>query len=781
MTPTLQPIPPPDFDNIPAAIKSLDHWVCFRAPPKQRPDGTWKRDKIPVDPKSGRNASSADPSTWGSFDEARAWYEGHRADVAGLGFQFGDGCGVVAIDLDHVLDQEGNCHGEAWDLVQQMATYTEVSPGGDGLHLFLAADAPGVTSDKHPERLGFAVELFASRFFITVTGLRVEGLPEAIEPRQEALAALRKRLAKAAPPATEEAAPGESPAIPEGARNAVLTSLAGTMRRRGLDEPAILAALLEHNAARCSPPLDEADVRQIAASVTRYAPQADPAVAAATGPGSDEDSVALRAALYDIVTARGLTSAERHRRASAAVVEAMLARGRLYRHADQPDHASAMYFDSRRKLLLGLQSDRFLSWLAAWSGIGRAEASFAHVAAAVADEALVGRATELRPESFFASRDGAIYLSNGDGLMAKVTAAGTTLADNGTDGVLFAAGATLAPWTLAGPLDDVADPFALCSVFSGANMAAGHGLTLFKLWALSLPTAQRCKPPLVTAGPVGSGKTRIAVGLAQLYGLPINCQALTEGGEEDFWSAINAGGLLILDNADTRLKWLPDALAAAATDAGRRRRKLYTDGTMMAFRPRAWVAVTSANPSFAADAGLSDRLLVCRMERRVGETAEARLTDEIAYARDGALTWVCQVLSAALADDAPVPAGLNKRHPDWGDFAVRLGRALGDEAGAVAAVRSAELDKANFNVENDDFASAIVALTTEAGSISGTASDLLEALRAADDGFQGGYWSAKKVGKRLDRIWPHLSEVLITDAKIDGNRKIKLYSFAARG
>ena len=58
--------------------------------------------------------------------------------------------------------------------------------------------------------------------------------------------------------------------ISSGERNRTLASLAGTMRRRGMEEPAILAALLETNRLQCNPSLSEREVRQIAASVSRY-------------------------------------------------------------------------------------------------------------------------------------------------------------------------------------------------------------------------------------------------------------------------------------------------------------------------------------------------------------------------------------------------------------------------------------------------------------------------------------------------------------------------------
>lgn len=63
--------------------------------------------------------------------------------------------------------------------------------------------------------------------------------------------------------------------IPEGQRNATLTSIAGTMQRRGISESAITAALLTENKERCDPPLADDEVLGIAKSVSRYEPQAE--------------------------------------------------------------------------------------------------------------------------------------------------------------------------------------------------------------------------------------------------------------------------------------------------------------------------------------------------------------------------------------------------------------------------------------------------------------------------------------------------------------------------
>ena len=54
-------------------------------------------------------------------------------------------------------------------------------------------------------------------------------------------------------------------------RNTTLTSIAGRLRTAGLSAAALELALLQVNEDRCAPPLEEEEVKQIAASVGRYA------------------------------------------------------------------------------------------------------------------------------------------------------------------------------------------------------------------------------------------------------------------------------------------------------------------------------------------------------------------------------------------------------------------------------------------------------------------------------------------------------------------------------
>jgi AAA domain/RepB DNA-primase from phage plasmid/Primase C terminal 1 (PriCT-1) len=60
--------------------------------------------------------------------------------------------------------------------------------------------------------------------------------------------------------------------ILDGSRNKTLTSIAGSLRRRGLDAETIFAALVSVNETKCRPPLRKVEVEQIAHSVARYEP-----------------------------------------------------------------------------------------------------------------------------------------------------------------------------------------------------------------------------------------------------------------------------------------------------------------------------------------------------------------------------------------------------------------------------------------------------------------------------------------------------------------------------
>ena len=80
-----------------------------------------------------------------------------------------------------------------------------------------------------------------------------------------------------ADPALPRETPSARGAIAEGQRNARLTSIAGTLRRQGVEGEALVDALHAVNRKECNPPLDAEEVEQIAQSISRY-PSANPSI-----------------------------------------------------------------------------------------------------------------------------------------------------------------------------------------------------------------------------------------------------------------------------------------------------------------------------------------------------------------------------------------------------------------------------------------------------------------------------------------------------------------------
>lgn len=474
----------------------------------------------------------------------------------------------------------------------------------------------------------------------------------------------------------------------------------------------------------------------------------------------------IHAVLFSITQNKNLTPDERHQQCGEAVREWLRTIGTFY-HTPDNDFSSAMFFNSALKVLFLIQNDNFLSWLSDTLRVNRASKLFSFILKDIENEALSDRAKEINVSLYWAKKDGKIYLSCGPNKIVRISADTIETVDNGTDGILFTPFTCLHEWTFTDPVD----PFDRLQLFQNLSTVSPHARMLLKLWFISCPTNPLHKPVLVIIGPVGSGKTCIIRNIFHLFGMSQNALCPKEReGEQDFWVVLNFGGIALVDNVDSHIKWLPDNIAVASTGTPYKKRKLYTNDAIASYYPHAWITLTSANPLFASDAGLADRALVIRLERLVSDTADASLTLEIRNNRDGVMSWLCTILKKALADNKPVPQGLNKRHPDFADFAVRIGRALGEEEAAIKALKAAEADKGMVCLQNDSLGSILLDIHNTTG-FKGTASELLDLIRKKEG--IGSYFykiSAKQIGVRIGRIWAHIEKVTGATKLMDRTR-----------
>ena len=149
------------YDNIPDILKQQPNWVVWGVPgefPKApfNPERLMRLQAVP--------AKSGVPDAWGSHENAVKCVSMGLA--RGIGYEF-DGRGIYGVDLDKVLDSSGNITPQAQEIVDGLASYTEVSPSGRGLHIFVTADNVNIT--RHRRQGGF-VEIYTNARYFTVTG-----------------------------------------------------------------------------------------------------------------------------------------------------------------------------------------------------------------------------------------------------------------------------------------------------------------------------------------------------------------------------------------------------------------------------------------------------------------------------------------------------------------------------------------------------------------------------------------------------------------------------------
>jgi len=143
--------------------------------------------------------------------------------------------------------------------VELVMRHLAAAMGGDPVHdRSRVMRVPGTFNHKYGEPRPVVMEHY-------VLGLRY-GLEE-LEAMTEAFAPEIDSHAEKDGKVPREVLGGP---IREGRRNVALTSVAGSLRRRGLDAETIWVVLMEVNHLRCEPPLSEAEVIGIVQSISRY-------------------------------------------------------------------------------------------------------------------------------------------------------------------------------------------------------------------------------------------------------------------------------------------------------------------------------------------------------------------------------------------------------------------------------------------------------------------------------------------------------------------------------
>lgn len=149
-------------ENIPTDLREYPQWVVW--------NWTWnpkgqKWDKPPRSAHTGHKCSKNDPQAWCPFDAALAAYQQQGFD--GIGFCFTKDDPFSGIDLDRCRDPDTGLIADwaCW-IIETLDTYTETSPSGCGVKMFLR----GKLGRNHGHVEGQNVEIYSFGAYFTVTG-----------------------------------------------------------------------------------------------------------------------------------------------------------------------------------------------------------------------------------------------------------------------------------------------------------------------------------------------------------------------------------------------------------------------------------------------------------------------------------------------------------------------------------------------------------------------------------------------------------------------------------
>ena len=126
-------------------LKKYSQWVSWKV---------HNNTKVPINPQTGGYASVNDSATWSCYDKIRN--DSHK------GFVLTENDPLTCIDLDHCVGAHGQIRSQTTKILMYFQSYTELSPSGTGLHIWVRGQMPGAIKRKE-------FEFYTQSRYMTVT------------------------------------------------------------------------------------------------------------------------------------------------------------------------------------------------------------------------------------------------------------------------------------------------------------------------------------------------------------------------------------------------------------------------------------------------------------------------------------------------------------------------------------------------------------------------------------------------------------------------------------
>lgn len=162
-------------------LKDIPQWICYKNEVKTEGE---KPAKVPKNPHTGQSGSSTNSQAWGTFMDAVRGKKRHN--MSGLGWVFTKEVGILGIDLDGCIDEAGQVKNWADEIIKALDSYTEISPSGRGLHIFVYGKIPKALGPAP----GSKIEVYAEGRYFTMTGKQLPSSSDEIGQRQAAITSI---------------------------------------------------------------------------------------------------------------------------------------------------------------------------------------------------------------------------------------------------------------------------------------------------------------------------------------------------------------------------------------------------------------------------------------------------------------------------------------------------------------------------------------------------------------------------------------------------------------
>ena len=157
--------------NIPEDLKK-ESFMLWRL---EKREGRYT--KPPINTNTGLRGDVTDRSQWTDYENALEIHQSGRFHTSGISVVLHPESELVGLDLDHCIN-DGAFSDDAREILKKVCSYSEISPSGNGVRIFLYGKLPEKGRRRGP------IECYDEGRHLTVTGNHIHGTPKVINRDQ---------------------------------------------------------------------------------------------------------------------------------------------------------------------------------------------------------------------------------------------------------------------------------------------------------------------------------------------------------------------------------------------------------------------------------------------------------------------------------------------------------------------------------------------------------------------------------------------------------------------